>query len=122
MLFNSTREVAGDADIKRPIATTREDIHARPLLKRHGASPWVPAFAGKTTLEPLYLKNSTFASRNHRKFAGPAESGPLIAKTAISNFSPGWTILSPSTRRFGMLKPWMQDGLGRPAARGSSPL
>jgi hypothetical protein len=29
-------------------------------------------------------KNSTFASRNHRKFAGAAEIGPLIANTAIS--------------------------------------
>ncbi len=30
-------------------------------------------------------KNSIFASRNQRKFAGAAEIGPLMAKTATSN-------------------------------------
>jgi P-aminobenzoate N-oxygenase AurF len=43
-------------------------------------------------------KNSIFASRNHKKFAGAAEIGPLIAKTATSNLSPGATGLA-STRR-----------------------
>ena len=32
------------------------------------------------------------------------------------------TMLLPSTRRLGMLKPWIVAGLGRPAERGISPL
>ena len=49
-------------------------------------------------------QNSIFASRNHRKLAGAAEIGPLIANTAISNRFPGETI-SRSTTRFGILNP-----------------
>src|SRR5439155_17406131 len=66
-------------------------------------------------------KNSTFASRNHRKFAGLAEIGPLMAKTATSNCSPG-AMAVLSTSRLGMLNPWIVPGLGRPAARGITPL
>ena len=41
-----------------------------------------------------HRKNSTFASRNQRKFSGAAEIGPLIANTAISNLSPGPTLVA----------------------------
>src|SRR5215471_274798 len=69
-----------------------------------------------------HRKNSTFASRMKRKLPGAAEIGPLMANTAISNRSPGDTALSTSTTRFGMLKPWIAPGLGRPGVRGIAPL
>jgi len=55
-------------------------------------------------------KNSIFGSRNQRKLAGAAEIGPLMAKTATSNWSPGATARL-STRRYGMLKLWIVPGL-----------
>jgi hypothetical protein len=101
-------------DWTRAFAVVNYEQGVEPFLKtdRLGHSP---ADLG-------HRKNSTFASRNQRKFAGAAEIGPLMAKTAISNLSPGDTILSPSTRRLGMLKPWIAAGLGRPEARGIAPL
>src|SRR5690242_1148728 len=59
----------------------------------------------------LYRKNSTRASRNHTKFIGATEMGPLTPKMAIWNLSPALTG-SASTTRLGMLKPWMVAGLG----------
>jgi len=44
-----------------------------------------------------------------------------MANTAISNVSPCAT-WSRSTTRLGMLKPWIAAGLGRPPARGNTPL
>src|SRR6516162_2457026 len=70
---------------------------------------------------PDQRKNSTLASRNHRKFAGAADMGPLIANTASSKLSLGEVSVA-STMRCGMLKPWIVYGLGRAAARGISPL
>ena len=57
-----------------------------------------PASHGTPWMGSTQRKNSIFASRNHRKLAGAAEIGPLIAKTAISNLSPGVTGLA-STRQ-----------------------
>jgi hypothetical protein len=47
---------------------------------------------------PDQRKNSTLASRNHRKFAGAADIGPLIANTASSKLSPGDVSVASTVR------------------------
>jgi len=49
MFPDATSKISGYADIKRTIASAREDVHARRFL-RHPMKrwPWVPAFAETT--------------------------------------------------------------------------
>src|SRR5262247_2557996 len=109
-------EDAVDPRVLEEIAAVRRGDCRRDL------DVWMLARADDAPSEQLHRKNSTFASRKNRKFPGAAEIGPLIANTAISNFSPGVTARSASTTRLGMLKPWIAPGLGRPGVRSIVPL
>jgi hypothetical protein len=57
-----------------------------------------------------------------RSFVGAVYGTDLHAKRidSLAGATLGVTVLR-STRRLGMLKPWIAAGLGRPAARGNTP-